>query len=273
MLEDFRNDPLNKLDPGSDAKIQQALAALSNSDSDLFQTINQASTAAGVRVGIAAMTELSGGQSAADLFAQEEIASAAAANRPVNGAVIPSGDDLRSRIETYLVNLYSALDGGHQQYEQTIRGELLPAGNLNVDAIRFGQGTFDDTSGNPGAAERGGFTPPFDAPTRALGGDPSAIAITASSAMGDIRKTWTNFGDKLNSNTKRTQLETQARLDQKRVNTLSVAKKELEGVLASPGSKTVGDPQKQLDQVNKEISRLEQQIASNQAQASQIPTS
>jgi hypothetical protein len=196
---------------------------------------------------------------------------------------------LTDRIETYLVNLYKALDTPHQQFEKTIRGELLPRGPMASD-IRLGPpagvnvndpllppGVAEDGSPLPrnlGSPTRGGFTPPFDAPSRAVGGDPEALALTASSALGNIQKTWTQFGDKLNANTQRTKLESEANILQKKVDTLKVAQKELTGVLNSPGSKIIGvDPQKQLDQVNQEISRLEQEVSIKRLQASQVPTS
>jgi hypothetical protein len=184
------------------------------------------------------------------------------------------------------MTLYSALDTPHQQFEKTIRGELLPRGpspadwegppaGVNLNDPLF-PGVAEDGSPLPprnlGAPQRGGFTPPFDAPSRALGGDPEAIALAGSSAKHNIQKTWSDFGDKLNGNTQRTQLETQIRNDQKRVDQLNQTKKELEAVLASPGSLAIGNPQTRLDQVNKEISRLEQEIDKKQLQASQIPT-
>jgi len=203
----------------------------------------------------------------------------------LNRVVVPLAT-LNNRIETYLMNLYSALDTPHQLYEKTIRGEFTPPGpssadwdlppagvNLNDPLI---PSRAEDGSPLPprnlGAPQRGGFTPPFNAPSRALGGDPEAIALSGSSALGNLNKAWSNFGDKLNGNTKRTQLETQVRQDQQRVDQLNQTKKELEGVLASPGSVAIGNPQTRLDQVNKEISRLEQEIDKKQLQASQIPT-
>jgi hypothetical protein len=198
---------------------------------------------------------------------EEEIAAALAEGRPVVGSAVPSGEDLQLRVETYLVNLYSALDTDHQQFEKALRGELLPQGNLNPDDVRFPQNA-PPTTPAP-------FAPPFNAPNRALGGDPEALALSAKSNLGDIQKTWSNFGSKLSANTQRTKLEAEIRKDQSKLSRLEAQKEQVENFLSNSGNvrpKFEGDPTQQLADLNKEIARLEQDVQRKQNEAAQLPT-
>ena len=259
----YEQDPLVLIDPEAARLAQQARTLF---ESASFQEgLDAASLEAGIKAGTEAISRLTGGGSAKDFFQQEEIADALSGNRPVDGSVIPSGPDLQLRVETFLVNLYSALDTDHQQFEKAIRGELLPQGNINPDQVRF-EGEFAPTPQAP-------FSPPFNAPNRALGGDPAAIAQTAKSSIGDLKKTWSAFGDKLNANTQRTKLEGEIRKDVAKISRLEAQKADAQNFLSGNAHGPFpGDPQKQIDDLNKEISRLQQDVAKKQNEAARLPT-
>lgn len=188
--------------------------------------------------------------------------------RPVDGFVTPSGEQLALTVESFLVNLYSVLDGDHQEWEKALRGELISQGNVNPNDVRFGQGF---TPSGPTPA----YAPPFNAPNRALGGDPAAIAASAKSNIGDIQKVWSDFGDNLNSNTKRTKLEKEIGVEQKRLERLEAEQQDLEDFLSNEGNRRVqpvweGDPEQQLADVNKQISATQQRIARKQNELNTI---
>lgn len=184
--------------------------------------------------------------------------------RPTLGNVAPSGKHLQLRVETYLTNLYQALDDTHQEYEKALRGELVPGPALNPNDVRFGQGF-------PGQPELGPFQPPFNAPNRARGGDPIALANSAKSSIGDIQKTWSEFGDKLKDTAEKTKLEGEIQKDTRAIVRLKDRNEVLERVTKAnePGQtkkaiRVPGDAEKELADNNKEIARLEQQIVKNQ---------
>lgn len=194
---------------------------------------------------------------------EEEIAAAISAGRPV-GTSKPSAITLQLRVETYLANLYQALDDTHQEYEKALRGELVPGPALNPNDVRFGQGF-------PGQPELGAFQPPFNAPNRARGGDPIALANSAKSSIGDIQKTWSEFGDKLKDNAQKTKLEAEIQKDTRAIERLKARQEVLERVTKAnePGQtkkaiRVPGDAEKELADNAKEIARLEQQVAKNQ---------
>lgn len=259
----YESDPIVMTDPEALATAQKARALF---ESASFQEgIDVGSIEAGTQAGLAAIEQLTGGTSAGDLFQQEEVAAALAEGLPVKGASVPSGKDLQLRVEQFLVNLYAALDPDHQQFEKALRGELLPQGTLNPEQIRFPDQFAPD--------QKAPFAPPFNAPNRALGGDPEALALAAKSNLGDIQKTWSDFGNKLSSNTQKAKLEQEIKNDQAKLERLQARKAELENFLSGPNQqpKFAGDPQQQLDDINKQISQVEQSIAKKQTKANQLP--
>jgi hypothetical protein len=128
-----------------------------------------------------------------------------------------SAGETVSRVETFLIDLYTALDTGHQQYEKALRGELLPSANRDVQGIRFGQET-----------DPGGFEPPFSVPGRALGGDPAAIAAAGAAAADELATVWSEFSDTLNANVEQTRLQAEIERLTKKVADLSKECEELE---------------------------------------------
>jgi hypothetical protein len=100
------------------------------------------------------------------------------------------------KIDTFLFNLYSALDGPHQAYEASLRGDKL---SIDVNSARDIR---DGTITNPTSD----LAPPFGPAGRAALGDPRAIAAQANSASADITSKWNAFGSDLKKNAERTQL-------------------------------------------------------------------
>lgn len=109
-----------------------------------------------------------------------------------------------TKVETFLANLYEALDGPHQAYEDELRGKLAPKGQSRADAI----------SSNERKPTFSPFSPPFSAPNRAMGGDPAALALQGSSALSDLPQSWKTFGDNLRQSPQRAILN--AKIDEAR---------------------------------------------------------
>jgi hypothetical protein len=276
-------DPLVQMDPEQSASVarkriffERTQAVLSGeADADTLSEEERVAvekvraTARGIAISAAkkSVEELVGSDVSAYLVETKELAFALSENRPASGAVIPSGTALQSRVEAFLVNLYSALDGPHQEFEKALRGELVPSSPLNPDDVRLG-------TGFPGQPQVGNFRPPFNAPNRALGGDPEALARSGKSSIGDLQKTWSEFGDKLGANTTRAKLEGEIKADQKKIDRLAVQRAELQRFLDqdAPGVRFPGNVQEQVDSIDRETARLEQQINKNQFELGKIPT-
>jgi len=69
--------------------------------------------------------------------------------------------EVQGKIDTFLYNLYSALDAPHQAYERILRGQPLSEDVLPT---------------TPGASPNSGIAPPFNGLRRQALGDPAAIA-------------------------------------------------------------------------------------------------
>jgi hypothetical protein len=277
-------DPLVQLDPEQSAAVARKRAFLEKvrkmltgeiSEEELSQITKEQAKIA-LEISTSAMwiangtaldgiQELVGPEGFNGLLQQEELAAALTEGSPVS-TLFPSKESLQLRVESFLVSLYSALDDPHQELEKALRGELTGASLLNPDDVRFGLGS-------PGQPQFGNFKPPFNAPNRALGGDPEALALSAKSSLGNIQKTWSDFGDKLNSNTQKAKLEQEVKNGQAKLDRLQGQKAELENFLSGPNNqqpKFAGDPQQQLNDINKQIAQVEQDIAKKQNKASQL---
>ena len=116
-------------------------------------------------------------------------------NTPVSTSQISgkTPEDLISKVDSFLFNLYDVLDRTHTEYENAIRGGNLPKGKEEDQATwRF----------EPPAPEYGNLEPPFSAPNRAALGDPNATILQAQGALGEAKRQWSKFGDDLKSNAK-----------------------------------------------------------------------
>lgn len=103
------------------------------------------------------------------------------------------GTEQISRVETYLFNLYKALDDAHQPLENALRGDpngVEPDTRVQPDLFDLRD---DSVSG---------VAPPFSSMRRAALGDPVATAQQGKSAKEDLQNKFRNFGDDLRKNTK-----------------------------------------------------------------------
>lgn len=173
-----------------------------------------------------------------------------------------------TKVDQYLFNLYSILDGPHQEFEAAIRGEMLyrqQTGGLKID----------EKTGLP--QELGNLPPPFSAPNRFAVGDPLATAAQASGAVGNIKKTWDNFSENMQAATKRTKLQGEIGKLEGEINALQKRKAELESmksgkspVVGISGSGVTTDIDKMLAQVDQEIAAKQLQVGNKKQELAQM---
>lgn len=189
--------------------------------------------------------------------------------QPGQSALIAlSPAEASNKVDNYLFGLYSVLDGTHQEFERAIRGETL-------QRQKFGGAKVDETTGLP--QEMGNLPPPFSAPNRFAIGDPLATAAQASTAVDNISKTWNDFSDNLQKNTKRKKLEGEIAKLQGGITELEKRKKELLDAKES-GAPMMGmgpdgvttDIDKLIQQVDQEIAAKKQQLANKQQELAQM---
>ena len=171
-----------------------------------------------------------------------------------------SNSETVSRVEQFLVRLYSTLDEAHQQFESAIRGELLPKqnadfSNLNADAI------------NPPSE----FAPPFSAPNRYMLGDPNAAIGAVQTNVENVAKAWSNFAGELKSNAEKEALANQVGQTKANIARLTATRDQL---IKQRDSSTVVigvDLQKQIDAISQQIAEQQQALAKDQAKLSGSP--
>jgi hypothetical protein len=110
------------------------------------------------------------------------------------GPVSPAtkGAGIVSQVETYLFNLYKALDDTHQAHENALRGDYdgtEPSEQVQPDLFT--------TDTNPVS----GIAPPFSAMNRAAMGDPTATALQGKSSKEDLKNSFQSFSDQLKKST------------------------------------------------------------------------
>lgn len=167
-----------------------------------------------------------------------------------------------SRVEDYLIRLYRALDGPHQEYEKVIRGDYSSLPDIDADSIRFTNATFNQQ-------QLGGVGPPFSPTGRARGGDPVALGLQGQSAREQIAKEWEEFGDELRANPERAKLEEEIRQAQDRVNKLRKLVEEREEALRT-GSTIVTTEGSDLDSLKKELAEAEKELADKQLELNNL---
>jgi hypothetical protein len=141
---------------------------------------------------------------------------------PIAQATTAKPGETLQRVERFLTDLYAALDEPHQAYEDALRGKLI-SGPSRSDIINSNEQT----------APASEFSPPFSVTSRAIGGDPAALALQGSSAVTDLKKSWKIFGDNLRSQPERAALTRDIEQTQKKVQRLEAEEKRLQAVLAS----------------------------------------
>jgi hypothetical protein len=160
--------------------------------------------------------------------------------------------ELVSKVDQFLVNLYSALDLAHQQFEKAIRGDLLPAQSADLSHL----------NGNV-ASPPSEFAPPFSAPNRFQLGDAKAAVGAVVTNADNIANAWSKFGDNMRANSEKASLSTQISQDQNSITRLTGVRNQLE---AQKNSHTVVigvDVQKQIDAIDKQIADLRQKVSDN----------
>jgi hypothetical protein len=132
------------------------------------------------------------------LSGQDPMSSALSSLDVTSPVSVPTTLDVRqtmSSVERFLQNLYEVLDGPHQEYEKGLRGQLIP-GPTRASLI-----TSNENQPRPSP-----YSPPFSVSSRAIGGDPAALALQGSTAVSDISRSWKEFGDNLRREPKRAEL-------------------------------------------------------------------
>jgi hypothetical protein len=164
-----------------------------------------------------------------------------------------SGTELIGKVDLFLVNLYSALDTPHQQFEHAIRGDLLP-------------GQAQDTSdlNGPQVNPPSEFAPPFSAANRFRLGDPTAAVGAVQTNVANITKSWSDFGKNLKANTEKASLSKQISQDQASITRLTATRQQLVQQQQSSAVVIGVNLQKSIASIDKEIARLTQDIANNQ---------
>ena len=95
-------------------------------------------------------------------------------------------EEVATRVNNFLYELYSALDGPHQAWEKSLRGEV---GSTNDP--------YEGLFGPPPSPTMGPVTPPFDAASRYVVQDLDAIVVQAQSNEQGLETAWNQFGEDL----------------------------------------------------------------------------
>jgi hypothetical protein len=178
--------------------------------------------------------------------------------RPVANPTL-TREEAISRVEDYLIRLYRALDGPHQEYEKLLRGEFISVPRVDVTSLRFGSDF--NTQGF------GDVAPPFSPSGRSRGGDPAALAQQGSSARQEIEKQWNEFGGELKANRQKAELEEEIRQAEAEVADLKKQIAEQEAVLAHGGKIVGGDT---LYELNKKLAAAEQNLQNKKQELSAL---
>lgn len=166
--------------------------------------------------------------------------------RPIQTELTLSRERTMAVVESYLANLYSALDGPHQTVEKALRGDLIDAPITGPDP-RF------STPTSTGYAE-----PPFGPGYRATGGDPAALAATANSATQEFDKTWDDFGADIDRQNRIFEIQRQIQVLKQQEGEIKAQIALKQGVLVN-GQPTNSSPE--LDQLRADLAQVQQQIA------------
>jgi hypothetical protein len=170
-----------------------------------------------------------------------------------------TNSEVVSRVDRFLVNLYTTLDDAHQQFESALRGDLLRKQNADFSNLNA-------AATNPPSE----FAPPFSAPNRFMLGDPNASIGSIQTNTNNVAKAWSNFGQDLKSSSESRSLSTQVSQDKASIARLTATRDQLIKQQKSSGSVIGIDLQKQIDTISTQISTLQQQLANNQAKLNAI---
>ena len=176
----------------------------------------------------------------------------------VVATTVKSNKDQLGKVDTFLWNLYSALDGPHHTEETILRtGVATP-----VDAQ-------DDTTG-PTTPPFGELTPPFSAPGRYAIGDPKAFLGSLDSNVKGLDKAFSTIGENIKQGSKRAELTQRIANEEGNIKRLEAEKATIQGRLADKGNTTVGDQQGRLNQIEAELSDTKQKLTADQIALQQL---
>lgn len=158
--------------------------------------------------------------------------------------------DVIDRVESYLWNLYKALDDSHQPHENALRGDLNGV-ELSGDPLPTVFPSSNDQS-------EAGVAPPFSALNRAALGDPVATAMQGRSATQNIEQKFKNFGDDLRKSTKAKKLGTELTNLRSKADRL---RRRLSQVGGAGNTDNTNDLQAELDKTLQQIALMEGELA------------
>lgn len=169
------------------------------------------------------------------------------------------GQDLVQKVESYLFNLYRALDEAHQPFENSLRGD--PSGQ-DPD-FRVLPDLFDPSLNDP---QFGNFSPPFSTPNRNGLGDPEATAGQILSSAEELVNVWNEFGDRLERDAKKAELAQQIANLKNRIDRLfkrlaDVRRAQQDGNVTVGNTDTEEDLLRQIAEAQQELEQKEAELA------------
>lgn len=168
-----------------------------------------------------------------------------------------SSQQVTEMVDNYLWRLYSTLDEPHQQHEKALRGGASDTTDNDVQSLPdLFTGVEDATQGEFGA--------PFNAANRATLGDPEAIALQGSSALSNLKKSFSDFSKnkkeakvRASNTTRIAQLNGEISRLEKRLSDITPTP----GTVRVTGTDNAEDLKKQIAKDQAEIDHLEAELA------------
>lgn len=164
---------------------------------------------------------------------------------------VPTALDIQqtmSSVERFLQNLYEVLDAPHQELEKALRGQLIPGPSRSAVI-----------SSNENQQPPSPFSPPFSVSSRAIGGDPRALALQGSTAVSDISRSWKEFGENLQNEPKRAALSREIESATESIRRIDEEERRLRQVQESRSSLVGVNVSDRLASIQAERSRITQQ--------------
>ncbi len=157
----------------------------------------------------------------------------------------PPAGTVAALAETFLTNLYNALDGPHQQLEHTLRGDYLPGGILNNSLIAAPQTVANNVNVASSAL--------------------STFGQNIGSATNDIPQALQNLQNQLTSSAQTSMLTAQISQQQTQLSSIQSQISALQSQISSSGS-SVTTPggqtlQQQMQALERQAAMLQQSIA------------
>jgi len=252
--------------------LQDQLDGLGESDPDLGQQLQVA------RAKLAALqtqqVSLQATASVTDLtnklqLVQQELAEL----QQSSTSMLSNSSQAISKVDAFLVDLYTKIDQDHQKFEAAIRGDNLPrspnymavGGDPQLDPIT-GKSPVQPQSKNEQQTAPSELAPPFSAPNRFNLGDVKAAVGAVESNVQDLSKSWSNFSKDLQKETKKTALSKEISNDNASITRLTTQLNRLKKQQESHAVVIGVNIQDEIDSRNKQIAKLQQEVKDKQAQ-------